>query len=113
MTIERSNAKIIGTTLDIEDHGCLTFFVHLDYGESEQGFGGYALDKRSGGSGEFAVRAIRGVLETVGVNDWEDLVGCYVRVDYDHGCVHRIGHIIDNKWLSLKDLASESEEEQK
>ena len=44
------NAKIIGTSLGPLDRGILTAFLDLDYGGSQQGFGGYALDanKRKG-----------------------------------------------------------------
>ena len=38
------NAIITNITLSTADHGCLSSFIHLDYGDSSgQGFGGYVL----------------------------------------------------------------------
>lgn len=40
-------ARVQSFTLSNEDHGCLTLWLHLDYGGSLQGFGGYTLDTYS------------------------------------------------------------------
>ena len=41
--METKNAVIESVRLTIDDHGCLSAWVMLDYGESGQEFGGYAL----------------------------------------------------------------------
>lgn len=73
-------AKIAGVSLGWEDHGIFTCMLHLDYGHSGQGAGGYALDsfdraldRRVGTAAgmEFIVRVMR----AVGVNDWSALKG--------------------------------------
>lgn len=89
------NAKIESTMLGIEDHGIFTFMIHLDYGGSGQGFGGYAL------GGEYTDKLIRRVLKVVGVEKWEDLKGKYVRVNVPEsgGIIHSIGNLLTEEWL--------------
>ncbi|SRR6266498_2244835 len=99
MTIE--NAKIESTFLGREDHGIMTFMLHLKYEHAVQGFGGYSL-----GNTEFAMTAIDAVLKTVGVNSWEELPNKYVRVENNQHSIIRIGHLIEDKWLNLKELAA-------
>lgn len=73
-------AKIKRTQLGIEDHGILTAWLHLSYGGSGQGAGGYALDsydekkKRRVGHA-CGTDFILGVLRAVGVDDWERVAG--------------------------------------
>lgn len=112
---EMKNAKIVSTMLGREDHGIMTAFIHLDYGGSGQGFGGYGFDNpktpgdyKAGRIGTvYGCEFIRRVLEVVGVEKWEDLPGKYVRVVADWGHVHRIGHITDDKWFDPKALSDE------
>lgn len=88
---EIRNAKITKTSLDIER--MFTAWIHLDYSGAGQAFGGYCL------GGEWGCQFIRKVLETVGVECWENLPGKYIRVECEHSKVHRIGHITDDKWF--------------
>lgn len=76
-------ARIESTMLGYEDHGILTAFVHLDYGGAGQGAGGYSLDSYSDTEGRRVAHAgcgafIAGVLQAVGVRQWEDLKGKHV-----------------------------------
>jgi hypothetical protein len=101
------NARITGTMLGVEDHGILSAFVHLDYGGTGQGFGGYSLDatpaERSAHSkrrphaacGLFVAR----VLEVIGVDTWEELKGKSVRVRTEDGLVVALGHYLLDKWF--------------
>lgn len=41
--IEITNAVIESVSLTSDDHGCLSAWLHLNYGGSGQGFGGYVL----------------------------------------------------------------------
>ena len=81
---EIKNARIKDTRLGMAQGNILTFNIDLDYGGGGQGFGGYALDGPDGNNGRigsaFGMEAIRRVLETVGVDRWEDLPGKHVRV---------------------------------
>lgn len=95
---ETRNAKITGTFLGFEDHGCFTAFVNLDYGGSGQGFGGYFLN------GPVCWRWIAGVLETVGVSSWEELKGKHCRADFETAKVHRIGHLLEDRWFDPAEL---------
>lgn len=108
---EIKNARIVRTTLGIEDHGILTCMIHLDYGGSGQGFGGWCLDEPvRDNEGNFKGRKgtaigmqfIQGVIETLKVEDWENLIGTLCRVECDHSHVYRIGHFIEDKWFDPK-----------
>lgn len=99
------NGQIASTTLGYEDHGILTFFLHVKWEGGDCGFGGYVL------GGEFAAKSIKAVLSVVGVEKWEDLKGKYVRVESNgwggNPGIKRLGNILANKWLDLKELAEE------
>lgn len=101
MSIETKNARIRSTFLGVEDHGFLTAFIQLDYGDASQSYGGYGLGVPS--TGKFTPSCsmfICGVLRVIGVEKWEDLAGKNVRVKSDHCKVHEIGHIIDDRWYN-------------
>jgi hypothetical protein len=103
------NARIKSTTLGVEDHGIMTFFVFIEWPGAGCGLGGYALDAREngkpcGGSGH-AYQAIRQILETVGVDKWEKLPGTLIRIVHPglgRGLT-KIGHILDDKWFDIED----------
>ncbi|HMG44611.1 MAG TPA: hypothetical protein VK611_24975 [Acidimicrobiales bacterium] len=73
MATEERIARIESTQLGPEDHGIFTAMVHLDYGGSAQGAGGY--DLRGGRS---CYRFIEGVLQACNVDCWEKVQGCTV-----------------------------------
>lgn len=109
MSIETKNARITSTTITIEDHGCLSAWLYLDYGGSGQGFGGYALDawdpllkKRVGVA--WGCEYLRRILEVLEIGTWEKLPGALIRVRADHGKVHAIGHPLKDQWFSPDDL---------
>lgn len=73
-------ARIESTSLGYEDHGVLTAWLHLNYGGSGQGAGGYCLDgydkeTKSRYPTEHAGRWIAGIIEACGVSKWEDVKG--------------------------------------
>lgn len=110
------NAQIEATSLGYEDHGILTCMLHLKWPGAGVGFGGLAMDTPNGKSGRdfkregtaFGMSLVAAILETVGVENWEDLPGKYVRV-VDGGCGSRcrkIGHLLENKWLDLDEFVA-------
>ena len=103
------NAKIESTFLGVEDHGILSFFLHLDYGGICQGFGGYSLDsydKETEGrkSTAASMELIRAILDTLEVESWEKLPGTFCRAKSDHSKVHAIGHPLKDKWLDIEEF---------
>lgn len=105
------NAKIRSTTLGYEDHGILTCWLNLDYGNSGQSFGGYALDSpdkdktdHSRKSDARAMDFLAAILKTVGVDTWEKLPGQYIRVRADHYQVESIGNLLEDKWLTPREF---------
>lgn len=80
MTTEytREIAKIERTHLGLEDHGILTGMLHVTYGGSAQGVGGYDLR-----TGSAAAVFIERTLRACGVRTWEALKGrtIYVLTD--------------------------------
>lgn len=87
----------------------LSSFLHLDYGGSGQGFGGYALF-----SPEFKTDAtglwIWRCMEIAGVSEWTCLPGRTIRVRANHSSVEAIGHILKDLWFDpKKELAALNE----
>lgn len=107
----KGNAIIKGTVLGYGDYGVLTCYLMLEQDSINQSFGGWTLDNRpakdsSGhysGNRQPSVLAgfwIKRILETVGVEKWEDLKGKYVRVEGDiFGAIEGIGHIVEDRWF--------------
>ena len=116
MGIEEENGLIAGTFLGVEDHNILTFNLSFDFGNSAQGFGGYAFDRhiqetntRIGTA--FGTTAIRRILDTLEVSRWEDIKGTYARIRRKEGLIESIGHIVKDQWFSCEELAREMKEE--
>lgn len=108
---EIRNAKITATEITMADYGCLTFRVCVEGSGWGCWIGGYCIGKGYLDAKEFegydrGLEAIMRVMDTVGVNRWEDLKGKYIRVE-TNGCggtVHKIGHIMRDKWFDLKEF---------
>lgn len=101
---EIKNAVIESARLRICDHtGCLTANITFSYGDSGQGFGGFALylppdfkhHRLLSHCGHFVYR----MLQVAEVDDWSNLVGRTVRVDASWHQVHRVGHIVKDDWF--------------
>lgn len=107
------NAVIKGTSLGYEDHGILTAWLHLDYGGSQQGFGGYALDsapdkddKSMGRKPHAAFGAfVKEILAVTDAHSWEKIPGKFVRVKREAGFtgdIIAIGHPLKDIWFDPK-----------
>jgi hypothetical protein len=112
MMSEIRNAIIESTSLGYEDHGILTCMLMTKSDGIGQGFGGYAFDtydktqERRVGSA-YGIEFIAAVLNTLEVDCWEKLKGTHLRVDADHSKIHRIGHIIKDKWFDPSELCDD------
>jgi hypothetical protein len=99
------NAVITKTMLGFEDHGIMTFWLHLSWSGSGQGCGGYCIDGTKKGIG-----VIMEILKVVGVDKWEDLKGNHIRARQSLEKVHAIGNILEDKWLDFGEYFNGGEE---
>ena len=90
-------ARIKGAWIGREDHGILTSYLDLEYGEpghklgsTGQGFGGYGL------GGPYLAAWVEGCLAAVGVDRWDRLEGCWVWAEHEHTKVHAITGVVTN-----------------
>lgn len=101
--METRNAVIESATLTTADHGLLSGWLHLDYGGSGQGFGGWALYLPKS-FGRHEIKSVAGhwiyrVMEIAGVSEWSNLPGKTIRVRSDLRQIQAIGHIVKDDWF--------------
>ncbi len=104
---EIKNAVIKSAEITSDDYGLLSAWLHLDYGGSGQGFGGYSLylpksfshHKIDSPAGHFIFRC----MEIAGVTKWSALAGKTIRVKGSHSGIDAIGHIVKDDWFSPKE----------
>lgn len=95
------NARIKSTSLGYEGHGILTFYLYLEGAGWGCGFGGL----RSDGQGLGA--ALKAIFAVLGVDSWEKVAGQLVRAKTEGpgGKVRAIGHIVENRWVTIEELS--------
>lgn len=103
--MEIKNAVIKSAEISNDDHGVLSAWIHLDFGGSGQGFGGYALYlpksfKHHKENSDYAGRFIWRVMEIAGVSKWSQLEGRTIRAKADWSSVKAIGHILKDDWFT-------------
>lgn len=112
MTIE--NAKITNVSITMEEHGCLTFWLTLEGEGWGCGYGGYCIGKGYLNADEFTADngnglvAMMKIMDTIGVERWEDLKGQYCRVEVGSwgDRITTIGNIMKNKWFNIEEFFS-------
>lgn len=106
------NAEIKNVSISMADHGCLTFRILLNGGSWDTVYGGYCIGHGFLGSDSFTAEnggglvAMMKIMDTVGVERWEDLKGKYIRV-VDDGWglpIKKIGNIIRDKWFDIDEF---------
>lgn len=112
------NAKITGVSLSMADHGCLTFWINLEGSGWGVSVGGYAIGHGYLGADEFdacgdGLEAMMRIMDTVGVERWEDLKGKYVRVKSEGwgSTAHTIGNVLEDKWFDVDKFFKEKRNE--
>ena len=107
------NVKITNVSLTIADHGCLTFWIAVKGNGFGCGIGGYDIGSGYLGSSTFVgdrrgTEAIMRIMDVVGVERWEDLIGKYCRVKFETlGPIQIIGNIIEERWVDLEEVFQE------
>lgn len=105
------NALIEKVDLSMADHGCLTLAMTLDGGGWGVVYGGYCLGKGYlGADDDFFDGSAAGmeylmrIMDTVGVERFQDLKGKYVRVATKGwgDQVKIIGNILKDKWFDAE-----------
>lgn len=112
------NAKINDVSISMADHGVLTFTIFVEgagwlcgIGQYVNGVGYLGADYWKGNGS--AIVAMMKIMDTVGVEKWEDLKGKFIRVESEglSSSIHKIGNIIEDKWFDLKEFFKNTESE--
>ena len=109
MNPEIKNALIKNVSLSMSDHGCLTYWIVLEFGSYVCSYGGYCIGHGYLGASEFdsspkGLVAMMRIMDTVGVSKWEDLKGKYVRIQRTGNTIDIIGNIIEDKWFNQREF---------
>ena len=113
------NALITNVDLSMADHGCLTLAMTLEGGGWGVVYGGYCLGKGYlGANDDFFDGSAAGmeylirIMDTVGVEKFQDLKGKYVRVATKGwgNSVKIIGNIIKDKWFDAETFFADNKE---
>lgn len=108
---ELLNAKITNVSLNMKNHGCVTLDICLDGHGWGVVYGGYCLGKGYlGAEDNFfkgsaqGMEAIIRIMDTIGVDDLDDMMGKYVRVASKGlgSSIKIIGNIIEDKWFDYE-----------
>lgn len=109
--MEIENAQISKVSISMADHGLLTFTIFVKGHSWGCSLGNYVNGVGHLGAKEWkgngsAIVAMMKIMDTVGVEKWEDLEGKYVRVKSEGwgSTMHCIGNLIEDKWFDLKEF---------
>lgn len=113
------NALITNVDLSMADHGCFVLSMTLEGGGWGVVYGGYCLGKGYlGADDDFFSGSAAGmeylirIMDTVGVEKFQDLKGKYVRVATKGlgSSVKIIGNIIKDKWFDAETFFTDKKE---
>ena len=113
------NALITNVDLSMAGHGCLTLAMTLEGSGWGVVYGGYCLGKGYlGADDDFFDGSAAGmeylmrIMDTVGVEKFQDLKGKYVRVAAKGwgNSVKIIGNIINDKWFDTETFCADNKE---
>lgn len=112
------NAKITNVTLSMADHGCLVFGLTMDGDGWFQTFGGWSIGHGYLGADVFegsenGLECLMRIMDTVGVDRWEELEGQYCRIKCKNGQIYAIGNIIKDHWFDVEDFFKSALEKKK
>ena len=101
------NALIESVSLSMAEHGVLTYYIGFSLANGwHAGIGGYCIGHGYLGADEFSgyekgIEALMRIMDVVGVERWEDILGKHIRVVTEGlgGRIHKIGNIMENKWF--------------
>lgn len=110
--MEIQNAKITNVSISMADHGALTFTIYIEGSGWGVAYGGYCIGRGYLGADNFTaesgsgLEAMMRIMDTVGVEKWENLVGEYVRVKTEGwgSNVDIIGNLIEDKWFNIREF---------
>lgn len=112
--MEIENAKITNVSLTMADHCSLVFWITVEGAGWGCSIGGYKIASGMLGarSEDFCAEtgaglvAMMRIMDTIGVEKWEDLKGKYCRVKVNGwgGTISEIGNLINNKWFNVKEF---------
>ena len=120
--IKIENAKISSVSISMADLGCLSFWIMLEGNGWGCGIGGYKIGSGYLGADEFeaeygdGLEAMMRIMDTVGVEKWEDLKGKYVRCKskgWGSTGIDIIGNIIKDKWFNIRKFFADKVEQHK
>lgn len=116
---EIENAQIESVRLTMADHGVLTSDLVLNGHGWGVCYGGYVLGKGYLGSKDFegygsGMEAIMRIMDTVGVEEYGQMKGKYVRVATKGlgSSVRIIGNILDDKWFDYESFFADKKDEE-
>lgn len=111
------NALITNVDISMADHGCFTLSMTLEGHGWGVVYGGYCLGKGFLGANEFEGSAagmeyLMRIMDTVGVEKFQDLKGKYVRVATKGpgDCVKIIGNILKDQWFDAETFFTDKRE---
>lgn len=109
------NGKITDVDLSMADHGCITLGLAISGYGCCVVYGGYCLGHGYVGADEFdstdkAMVYLMRIMDTIGVERFNDLKGKYVRVASEGwgSTVKIIGNIIDDNWFDAESFFEEA-----
>lgn len=106
----QENALIKSVSITMADHGCVTFWINVEGYGWGCGIGGYCIGHGYLGAKEdffdgsgLGIEAMARIMDTVGVDKWEDMNGKYCRVESDGwgSKITKIGNIVQDKWFDI------------